>query len=423
MTHGGVPTQYVPRYKAGGSDAVRAQEDVNAFFASFGEPPADGQPVADGMSGAAPGDPTATASAMPQFSVPSTSAAPVDPATPMSPTAAVPPHGQAAPAPPATSGPGVPNIYAPQRSAPAPPASASPVPPANLAPAPSQDTVPLFNPHPPSRVGDAGSLFHAFPGGERTADARLHHGRSMSLDAPRASPTMMSAPVSPLRVQAAAQAHRASAMHPTASEDVPPATPPKPPRLDTGHGVAAANSGIPHSSSSSSLPAVPSQRPSISERSSNSPQSVQHIPVGPAAGATESITPTRLRKHDSAPSSARASFKSMLGGLVHSMSDVFVVPSKKPEISTPYDPVHLTHVGFNTLTGEFTGLPREWQILLQQSGISRQDQEKNPQAVMDIVAFYQDATQEAPPGSEHDHVWTKFNACLLYTSPSPRDRG
>ena len=86
------------------------------------------------------------------------------------------------------------------------------------------------------------------------------------------------------------------------------------------------------------------------------------------------------------------------------MSDVFVVPSKKPEISTPYDPVHLTHVGFNTLTGEFTGLPREWQILLQQSGISRQDQEKNPQAVMDIVAFYQDATQEAPPGSEHDHV-------------------
>ena len=107
----------------------------------------------------------------------------------------------------------------------------------------------------------------------------------------------------------------------------------------------------------------------------------------------------------------------MLGGLVHSMSDVFVVPSKKPEISTPYDPVHLTHVGFNTLTGEFTGLPREWQILLQQSGISRQDQEKNPQAVMDIVAFYQDATQEAPPGSEHDHVWTKFNANVLPRPP------
>ncbi|KAH8108875.1 hypothetical protein DFH11DRAFT_1630934, partial [Phellopilus nigrolimitatus] len=39
--------------------------------------------------------------------------------------------------------------------------------------------------------------------------------------------------------------------------------------------------------------------------------------------------------------------------------------AKKPEISTPYDPVHLTHVGFNASTGEFTGLPREWQQLLQ----------------------------------------------------------
>jgi hypothetical protein len=27
---------------------------------------------------------------------------------------------------------------------------------------------------------------------------------------------------------------------------------------------------------------------------------------------------------------------------------------KKIEISTPYDPVHLTHVGFNSHTGEFT---------------------------------------------------------------------
>jgi p21-activated kinase 1 len=55
---------------------------------------------------------------------------------------------------------------------------------------------------------------------------------------------------------------------------------------------------------------------------------------------------------------------------------------KRPEISTPYDPVHLTHVGFNSSTGEFTGLPKEWQQLLQESGISRQEQEKNPQAVM-----------------------------------------
>lgn len=75
--------------------------------------------------------------------------------------------------------------------------------------------------------------------------------------------------------------------------------------------------------------------------------------------------------------------------------------SKRPEISTPYDPVHLTHVGFNSSTGEFTGLPKEWQQLLQESGISRSEQEKNPQAVMEIVKFYQEG---------HGDVWDKMGA-------------
>ncbi|EGN96750.1 hypothetical protein SERLA73DRAFT_57888 [Serpula lacrymans var. lacrymans S7.3] len=82
------------------------------------------------------------------------------------------------------------------------------------------------------------------------------------------------------------------------------------------------------------------------------------------------------------------------------MSD-FLNTSKRPEISTPYDPVHLTHVGFNSSTGEFTGLPKEWQQLLQESGISRSEQEKNPQAVMEIVKFYQEG---------HGDVWDKMGA-------------
>jgi hypothetical protein len=80
------------------------------------------------------------------------------------------------------------------------------------------------------------------------------------------------------------------------------------------------------------------------------------------------------------------------------MSEMFN-PTKRPEISTPYDPVHLTHVGFNSSTGEFTGLPKEWQQLLQESGISRSEQEKNPQAVMEIVKFYQEG---------HGDVWDKL---------------
>ncbi|KIY63465.1 Pkinase-domain-containing protein [Cylindrobasidium torrendii FP15055 ss-10] len=82
---------------------------------------------------------------------------------------------------------------------------------------------------------------------------------------------------------------------------------------------------------------------------------------------------------------------------------------KRPEISTPYDPVHLTHVGFNSSTGEFTGLPKEWQQLLQESGISRQDQEKNPQAVMEIVKFYQE-------GGGGD-VWDKMGLADNHDQP------
>ncbi|WFD20653.1 non-specific serine/threonine protein kinase [Malassezia caprae] len=102
----------------------------------------------------------------------------------------------------------------------------------------------------------------------------------------------------------------------------------------------------------------------------------------------------------------------MIDGLVHSVNDAFGSTPKRPEISIPYDPVHLTHVGVDASTGEFIGLPRQWQILLQHSGITRQEQEQNPQAVMDIVAFYQDAAQEQQPGGENDNVWTKFPSMM-----------
>ena len=85
-------------------------------------------------------------------------------------------------------------------------------------------------------------------------------------------------------------------------------------------------------------------------------------------------------------------------GVLSLVSEMFN-PTKRPDISTPYDPVHLTHVGFNSSTGEFTGLPKEWQQLLQESGISRSEQEKNPQAVMEIVKFYQEG---------HGDVWDKL---------------
>ncbi|KAF9190855.1 signal transducing kinase of the PAK [Haplosporangium sp. Z 767] len=103
------------------------------------------------------------------------------------------------------------------------------------------------------------------------------------------------------------------------------------------------------------------------------------------------------------PSSNRSTFKGVFSNIVSSMSDL-LSSDKKMEISSPYNPVHLTHVGYNLDTGEFTGLPKEWQQLLQESGISKQDQAANPQAVIDIIGFYTDSQE----GKQSEAVWKKF---------------
>jgi p21-activated kinase 1 len=84
---------------------------------------------------------------------------------------------------------------------------------------------------------------------------------------------------------------------------------------------------------------------------------------------------------------------------------------KRPEISTPYVPVHLTHVGFDSSTRKYTGLPKIWQQLLQDSGVSESDQEKSPPAVMEKIKFYQEGGGD---------VWDKMgHAPVQGISPPP----
>eukprot|EP00835_Amoeboradix_gromovi_P004572 NODE_364_length_10092_cov_0.435905.p2 type:complete len:621 gc:universal NODE_364_length_10092_cov_0.435905:6037-7899(+) len=77
---------------------------------------------------------------------------------------------------------------------------------------------------------------------------------------------------------------------------------------------------------------------------------------------------------------------------------------KSVVISGPYNPVHVTHVGFNSENGEFTGLPKQWDELLKSSGITRQEQTANPQAVLDIIGFYTDSKKS----DEESAQVTKF---------------
>ncbi|KAI0014763.1 hypothetical protein F4780DRAFT_169913 [Xylariomycetidae sp. FL0641] len=76
------------------------------------------------------------------------------------------------------------------------------------------------------------------------------------------------------------------------------------------------------------------------------------------------------------------------------MMSTLVGSPKKPAISAPENPVHVTHVGYDSSTGQFTGLPKEWQRLINESGIPENARKENPQMIADIVTFYKETTEK-----------------------------
>ncbi|KAL8693848.1 MAG: hypothetical protein Q9218_001404 [Villophora microphyllina] len=97
----------------------------------------------------------------------------------------------------------------------------------------------------------------------------------------------------------------------------------------------------------------------------------------------------------SAPWRKKNTFSSFVSNVLGSPRSV--------KISAPGNPVHVTHVGFDNETGQFTGLPKEWQRVLQENGIGEIEQRQNPQAIMDIMEFYQGQN------NNDDAVWQKFD--------------
>ncbi|KAI9850915.1 MAG: Protein kinase [Thelocarpon superellum] len=74
-------------------------------------------------------------------------------------------------------------------------------------------------------------------------------------------------------------------------------------------------------------------------------------------------------------------------------------------VSNPTNFSHQIHVGFDPRSGAFVGLPPEWEKLLTASAITKEDYQKNPQAVIEVLEFYsdiknraQDPDQLASPG-------------------------
>lgn len=75
-----------------------------------------------------------------------------------------------------------------------------------------------------------------------------------------------------------------------------------------------------------------------------------------------------------------------------SVSDNFNID--KPVISPPTNFEHTLHVGFDSVTNEFTGMPESWTRLLKTANISKIEQKKNPQAVIDVLDWFESSTHE-----------------------------
>lgn len=83
--------------------------------------------------------------------------------------------------------------------------------------------------------------------------------------------------------------------------------------------------------------------------------------------------------------SSKSKLKAFVAGKKSKTKDKI---SDKPIISLPSNFEHTVHVGYDPSTGEFTGMPQHWAILLQNSQISKQEQQQNPQAVLDALKYY-----------------------------------
>ncbi|KAL5520435.1 hypothetical protein ACEPAG_9659 [Sanghuangporus baumii] len=75
---------------------------------------------------------------------------------------------------------------------------------------------------------------------------------------------------------------------------------------------------------------------------------------------------------------------------VYAWQDDIYSRSPLQSVGQPTNFVHKVHVGFDPLSGGFTGLPEQWSKLLTRSAITREDYAKDPQAVLEVLEFYTD---------------------------------
>ncbi|CAK7567799.1 MAG: signal transducing kinase of the PAK [Sporothrix epigloea] len=216
---------------------------------------------------------------------------------------------------------------------------------------------------------------------------------------------------------------KVSPLLPTQQPPLPPTSHPRPrspqatvSNMQPAASAASASAGTPSSSAnvaattttnvaSAPVTAVASPTPSneLSEKTPSAPQVVNDGPAGSTSGSDSQHVGAKRYSDDNkefrAPGMLRK--KSGFSGFMTSL----VGSPKKPLISAPENPVHVTHVGYDSNTGQFTGLPKEWQRLINESGITEKERTQNPEALVQVITFYKETTERA----QEDQVLEKFH--------------
>lgn len=154
---------------------------------------------------------------------------------------------------------------------------------------------------------------------------------------------------------------------------------------------------------------VPLPSPLIKSKSSSA---IEFPKLTPPSTSSSIPSPVLMKKSSTvnireSPPKSKSVVKRTISNIFSSMSSnrfshspVQSSIDKKQLISQPYNARHIAHVGYDKDTGEFLGLPPEWKTMLSASGISKKEQAANPQAVIDVMEFYNKGND--------DDSWNRF---------------
>lgn len=139
------------------------------------------------------------------------------------------------------------------------------------------------------------------------------------------------------------------------------------------------------------------------------------VEITPPRSETGTMSPKRISAdlaHHLKPRAQRK--KSGFSSFVNSM----LGSPRQIKISAPENPTHITHVCFNEETGQFTGLPKNWETMLSDNGVPEMEQKQNPQMMYNIMRTYENNL-----GGQEEEVYHKFDNAKSGDSPKSSTSG